>query len=33
MKDAPGLRFIPRGAVQAKGKGEMEMWFVERDAS
>ena len=33
VKDTPGLRFIPRGAVQAKGKGEMEMWFVERDAS
>ncbi len=30
VMDAPGLRFIPRGAVQAKGKGELEMWFVER---
>ena len=28
MKDAPGLSFTPRGKVQAKGKGEMEMYFV-----
>ncbi|MBV6404410.1 MAG: hypothetical protein GFGODING_01161 [Flavobacteriales bacterium] len=30
IKDAPGLRFIPRGGVEVKGKGTMEMWFVER---
>jgi class 3 adenylate cyclase len=30
VKDQPGLVFTPRGKVQAKGKGEMEMWFVER---
>ena len=27
----PGLAFIGRGKVQVKGKGEMEMHFVERD--
>ena len=32
VKDQPGLRFVHRGSVQAKGKGEMEMWFVERAA-
>ena len=30
VKDAPGLTFTPRGKVQAKGKGELEMYFVER---
>jgi len=30
VKNTPGLRFNTRGKVQAKGKGEMEMWFVER---
>ncbi len=30
VKDKTGLTFTPRGKVQAKGKGEMEMWFVER---
>ncbi|MBK9174813.1 MAG: hypothetical protein IPM46_00450 [Flavobacteriales bacterium] len=30
MKDATGFSFTPRGKVQAKGKGEMEMYFVER---
>ncbi|MCB0767959.1 MAG: adenylate/guanylate cyclase domain-containing protein, partial [Flavobacteriales bacterium] len=29
VKEAPGLAFTPRGKVQAKGKGEMEMYFVE----
>jgi class 3 adenylate cyclase len=29
VKDEPGLVFIPRGLVEAKGKGAMEMWFVE----
>jgi len=28
--DAPAFTFTPRGKVQAKGKGEMEMYFVER---
>ena len=31
VKDVPGLRFTPRGKVQAKGKGEMEMYFVTSD--
>lgn len=30
VKDEPGLRFIPRGAVPAKGKGMLNMYFVER---
>ncbi|MBK8228033.1 MAG: tetratricopeptide repeat protein [Flavobacteriales bacterium] len=28
VKSEPGLTFTPRGKVQAKGKGEMEMYFV-----
>ncbi len=28
VKDEPGLSFTSRGKVQAKGKGEMEMYFV-----
>ncbi|MCB0791700.1 MAG: tetratricopeptide repeat protein [Flavobacteriales bacterium] len=28
VKDEHGLTFTPRGKVQAKGKGEMEMYFV-----
>ncbi|MBK8228025.1 MAG: hypothetical protein IPK70_12745 [Flavobacteriales bacterium] len=32
IKDDPGLTFTPPGKVQAKGKGEMEMYFVERSA-
>ncbi len=28
VKDVTGLSFTPRGKVQAKGKGEMEMYFV-----
>ena len=28
VKDVPGLQFTSRGKVQAKGKGEMEMYFV-----
>jgi adenylate cyclase len=28
VKNEPGLTFTPRGKVQAKGKGEMEMYFV-----
>jgi len=28
VKTEPGLSFSPRGKVQAKGKGEMEMYFV-----
>ncbi len=30
VKDTLGLHFAPRGKVVAKGKGEMEMWFVAR---
>jgi class 3 adenylate cyclase len=30
VKNVPGLTFTPRGKVQAKGKGEMEMFFVGR---
>jgi hypothetical protein len=30
VKDAPDLRFIARGAVEAKGKGPMAMYFVEQ---
>ena len=30
VKDEPGLSFTPRGKVQAKGKGEMEMYFVHQ---
>ncbi|MBP7515816.1 MAG: hypothetical protein KA791_14820 [Flavobacteriales bacterium] len=30
VKNETGLTFTPRGKVQAKGKGEMEMYFVER---
>lgn len=30
VKDVPGLVFTPRGAIEAKGKGMMEMYFVER---
>jgi class 3 adenylate cyclase len=29
VKDEPGFTFTARGKVQAKGKGEMEMYFVE----
>ena len=32
VKDTPGLAFTPRGRVQAKGKGEVEMFFVRRSA-
>ncbi len=30
VQGTPGLHFTPRGKVLAKGKGEMEMFFVER---
>ncbi|MBK8498343.1 MAG: hypothetical protein IPL52_05885 [Flavobacteriales bacterium] len=30
VNDKPDLTFNSRGKVQAKGKGEMEMYFVER---
>ncbi|MCC6839369.1 MAG: hypothetical protein IT230_04345 [Flavobacteriales bacterium] len=33
VKDHPGFVFTPRGRVQAKGKGEMEMYFVSRAGS
>jgi len=29
VKDDPDFRFTSRGKIQAKGKGEMEMYFVE----
>ena len=29
LTNTPGLRFTARGKVQAKGKGELEMYFVE----
>ena len=29
IKDNPDLEFTPRGKIAAKGKGEMEMYFVE----
>ncbi len=32
VKNEPGLTFTPRGKVKAKGKGEMEMYFVQRNA-
>ncbi len=31
LKDEPGLIFTPRGNMQAKGKGEMEMYFVDAE--
>jgi adenylate cyclase len=30
VKDQPGLQFTPRGFVEVKGKGELEMFFVRR---
>ena len=30
VKDAPGLLFTPRGAMEVKGKGMLYMYFVER---
>jgi len=30
LETSPAFTFTPRGKVQAKGKGEMEMYFVER---
>lgn len=29
LKDDPDFAFTSRGKIEAKGKGEMEMWFVE----
>ena len=31
IKDTPGLEFSPRGKIEAKGKGEMIMYFVHRE--
>jgi len=31
LKEVAGLTFTPRGKVEAKGKGELEMYFVERN--
>ncbi|MCB0758891.1 MAG: hypothetical protein KDC01_10555 [Flavobacteriales bacterium] len=33
VKNEPGLSFTPRGKVQAKGKGELEMYFVDKPLS
>ncbi|MBK7483050.1 MAG: adenylate/guanylate cyclase domain-containing protein [Flavobacteriales bacterium] len=33
VQGEPGLTFTPRGKVQAKGKGKLEMFFVRRSAS
>jgi len=33
VNNEPGLSFTPRGKVQAKGKGEMEMYFVGRSGA
>jgi class 3 adenylate cyclase len=33
LKDTPGLVFTPRGMIQAKGKGEMAMYFVSREVA
>ncbi|MBK9540488.1 MAG: hypothetical protein IPO12_17365 [Flavobacteriales bacterium] len=33
VKKEPGLTFTSRGKVQAKGKGDMEMYFVHRSSS
>jgi adenylate cyclase len=33
VKDTPELTFTPRGKVQAKGKSEMEMYFVHRSST
>lgn len=33
VKDEPGFTFTARGKVLAKGKGEMDMYFVEGPAS
>ena len=30
IKDEPEFKFLPRGKVRAKGKGDIEMWFVEK---
>ncbi|MCB0769937.1 MAG: hypothetical protein KDC00_05980 [Flavobacteriales bacterium] len=32
VKDTPGVNFTSRGMVQAKGKGKMEMFFVQASA-
>ncbi|MEO8589742.1 MAG: adenylate/guanylate cyclase domain-containing protein, partial [Flavobacteriales bacterium] len=32
VNDEPALSFTPRGKVQAKGKGEMEMYFVRHSS-
>jgi len=31
IKDDPAFKFHSRGKVKAKGKGDIEMWFVEAD--
>ena len=32
VRNVPGFTFTPRGKVQAKGKGELEMFFVGRSS-
>jgi len=32
LRDQPGLRFISRGWIQVKGKGEVETFYVDREA-
>ncbi len=32
VKDVPGLHFTPRGMIEAKGKGQMMMYFVSRES-
>jgi class 3 adenylate cyclase len=32
IKDDPIFKFEPRGKIATKGKGEIEMWFVEVDS-
>ena len=33
IADVPALRCTPRGLIAAKGKGDLEMYFVDRDRS
>jgi class 3 adenylate cyclase len=30
VKDDPAFTFEPRGKIEVKGKGEIEMWFVDQ---
>ena len=33
VKNEAGFTFMPRGRVSAKGKGELEMYFVHRSTA